>query len=720
MKRIQSEREDRGMLKHFTIILLSLVTTPLIFFISTTNSLYLRNQNELDYQFKVLFPYIGWFFVSLLIGFFLFLVSKSRPGKIGLWLYYLIGPYFLIFSFLRGIMTSVMDFPVILAAIVFLFVLSIILLQKKYSLIKAAEIFAVFGLVLLISEVVIFATKFEIAPSSTINLGESHQPDVGTKKSPNVYHIVLDEYQTDLFDLTKTPEVEGGLAGFTYFQDATTIFGRTTMSLASVFSGKSFDYLTPQSDYWYAAYNTSDSFLHKLIEAGYETYAFIHKPSHMFEQQYFHHRISHTEFADRSALVDQQLMFKNLWLYKHFPGFISSSLIPSEDLYDLKGQKLLTKSAPLISYDSFMKYLDVEKNLSPFNRYTFIHLLIPHFPNIFHEDCTCEKTESGDLRKTGPLEQAACANKIVLDLVTKLKNLNRYNNSLIIVHGDHGSRYMLVGDRLSGTQKFGFYSLEFSQGRSRVLLLVKPPGVGDESKFLVSNAEVTLLDIAPTVLQSLELPIGKEIEGISLFDPEVPASRGKRYYHWFSKKGKDELTDQLTRYVINQGKIYKEKEIDLVFNVADRQLRKVFEETGERLLIVKGQADSERMEFNKQIEFIDPVFGTDDSLALQATGNDPNIILPVLNYSRDGYTVLKIDITCPEDAEFLQVFYLTTEKKKYTEGQQVKHKIKKGRNVVYLEIPKTNLTDRLRLDPGRVPGQYLIHEIEIRAVTSRF
>jgi hypothetical protein len=248
-------------------------------------------------------------------------------------------------------------------------------------------------------------------------------------------------------------------------------------------------------------------------------------------------------------------------------------------------------------------------------------------------------------------------------------------------------------------------------------LLVKPPGVSDESGFSVSNAEVTLLDIAPTVLQSLELPMDEELEGVSLFDAELPSSRGKRYYHWFSKIDKGELTHQLTRYVINQGKIYKEKEIDLAFNYADKLPRKLFEKRGERLLIVKGPADTEGMDFNKQIEVIDSISETSDSLVLWATGNDPNIILPALKYPKDVSTVLKIDITCPEDSGFLQVFYLTTKKKKYSESQEVKHKIRKGRNLIYIEIPETNLTGRLRLDPGRVPGEYLIHEIEVRAGT---
>lgn len=711
------EEENKGILKRFPIIFLSLITTPLIIFISTANTLYLGNQGELNHQVQVLLPFIGLFFISILVGFLLFLVSKRRLWGIALWAYYLVGPYFLVFSFLRGTMTSIMDSAYVLAGFMFLFVLNVGFVQKKISLKGAAKIFSVFSIVFIISEAVTFAVKFESIPSALINLSESRQSTIVEKKLPNVYHIVLDEYQTDMFDLTKTSEVEEELAGFTYFPETTTIFGRTTMSLASVFLGKSYDYQSPQSDYWYAAYNTSKSFLHRLVEEGYETYAFIHKSSHMFEQKYFHHRIPHAEFAECRISVDQQRLFENLWFYKHLPIFISSRLIPNEDLSDLKGQKLLAKSAPLLSYDSFRKYLEVEKKFSPFNRYTFLHLIFPHFPNIFNEDCTCAEKENGDLGKTSPLEQAACANKMILDLVTHLKHLNRFKDSLIIVHGDHGSRYRRIGDDLSGTQKFGFYSLEFSWGRSRSLLLVKPPGVGDDVRFSVSTAEVTLLDIAPTVLRSLELPMDEHLEGVSLFDPELPFSRGKRYYHWFAKEGKGELTHQLTRYVIDKGKIYKDKEIDLVFNSSDRQLRNRIEKTGKRLFIIKGQAASETLGFNKQIRIMDSLPGKGDILALQATGNDPTIILPALNYPGNALTVLKIDITCPEDSEFFQVFYMTIEKKKYNEKQSVKCGIRKGRNVIYLEIPNVKLTGRLRLDPGRVAGEYLIHELEVRSVT---
>ena len=78
----------------------------------------------------------------------------------------------------------------------------------------------------------------------------SLQAPIATPSSlPNVYHIVFDEFQTEMFETTLDSELKGALAGFIFFHDARTEWGRTQMSMASIFAPTSYDYETNPLDF---------------------------------------------------------------------------------------------------------------------------------------------------------------------------------------------------------------------------------------------------------------------------------------------------------------------------------------------------------------------------------------------------------------------------------------------------------------------------------------
>ena len=680
---------------------LSMMATPVMLFLSTSNSLYLGNQGELDYQVGVLLPFLVCACVGCVVGAALYVRSEPLSFRLALFAYYLAGPFALAYSTLRGISPSVMDANATLTVLAFVYALCVTA-AAKVQVRTAAKLFGLVGLAFVVSEAVIFMARFESAPASAPKLLEGRAGPEPSTRLPNLYHVVFDEYQTDLFELTRSPELEHALKGFTYFPDATTVFGRTTMALAATFTGRNYNYDGSQARYWWSAYNTPDSFLYSLLEAEYETYAFIHKPAHDFEQTYFHYRVPHSQFVPRAASADLSRTFRNLWIYRHFPHQVSERLIPSEDLQDLNERKLLPQTAPTISYASFTRYLEREESLSASNRYVLLHLLIPHFPIVLRPDCGHTFSEIGELEKTTPQDQTRCANLIIVDLVTRLKQLGRFEDALILVHGDHGSRYRREEDRLIPVQDLGLDSLEFSWGRSRVLLLVKPPGTGGDVDFAVSEAEVTLLDIAPTVLDALDLPIPDALEGHSLLDPDLPRSRGTRFYHWFDKLGRDELTDRLVRYTIAGGEIHRDRDINLTH----------FSSRGDVVLHIRGERDTIVLAFGGDAELVEGNDNRSPEIRIRATGRDPQLILPPFSEEMSHGVIVRIDLTSPHEST-CQIFYTTAGETHYTEARSVRSKTRRGRNVMTLEIPTAGIAGRIRIDPGRAEGEYLIHEIEV-------
>jgi len=89
----------------------------------------------------------------------------------------------------------------------------------------------------------------------------------------------------------------------------------------------------------------------------------------------------------------------------------------------------------------------------------------------------------------------------LLSLVARLEELGRFDNSFVVVHGDHGGFYLLENNTLIP-----------SESTSRqALLLIKP--IGNSLPFTVSDSEASLMDIAPTLLEALAVDHDLEFDG---------------------------------------------------------------------------------------------------------------------------------------------------------------------------------------------------------------
>lgn len=92
-------------------------------------------------------------------------------------------------------------------------------------------------------------------------------------------------------------------------------------------------------------------------------------------------------------------------------------------------------------------------------------------------------------------------------LIEKLRELDFYERSWIIVTADHGE---LLGDN----GLFG-HGTSLSEAEIRVPLMVKKPGEAPSGSAGVRDTPVLLTDILPTILQRLGVPAPPEIQGAS-------------------------------------------------------------------------------------------------------------------------------------------------------------------------------------------------------------
>lgn len=89
--------------KKYSILFGSLLLTPVCLFISTSNTLYIKNQMDLAYSYQVLYPFLWLFVITVVAGLILYGFSGRRPVRYFLLLYYGIGPFFIIYTLLRNL-----------------------------------------------------------------------------------------------------------------------------------------------------------------------------------------------------------------------------------------------------------------------------------------------------------------------------------------------------------------------------------------------------------------------------------------------------------------------------------------------------------------------------------------------------------------------------------------------------------------------------------------
>ncbi len=523
------------------LVLLSLAASPWLLLISTANALFLDNQAELGYSLGFLLPFSLAFGACMTVGVFLVFLTRWISGLTPLlWAYFFAGPFFLIYTTLRELPESAYQ-EIILLGILGAVFLALILKLRKREPAKASLAWAWFSLALIIIDLLSFASRFEAETRRATASPPPNDRAVHLRvERPNIYHLLFDGYQSDVLPLTLTAETENDLRGFRFYPRNTTSSGRTRVSIPSVFIGRAWHTGLPRDRFISDAMSSEDSILHWLSKADYETTAYLHRrfsfPSSLFGK-ILHHDAYYREPIVRKRLLESDT-FHVLWLYRFAPRLVSGRLLGDRLIQRIESKRLAPRAYVTGSYATFMNFLKNEELSGANNRYTFVHLLLPHDPFIL--DRNCEYQQSID-----PLEQFRCANGLIGRFVRLLKRLGRFDDSLILIHGDHGMNFKLT-DGLLSTVPFDKGGTDWNHPRSKALLLFKPAGQRADVELKTSEAETSLLDIAPTILRSIGVSSDQDFDGFSLAPGAQATVPRRRYYHYHTR----DQTNEVYRFIV--------------------------------------------------------------------------------------------------------------------------------------------------------------------------
>ena len=362
----------------------------------------------------------------------------------------------------------------------------------------------------------------------------------------NVIFVVLDEFQSDVFDELvelDRPWFDERFSGFVYFVDHAGAFPTTALSMPAILTGRIYRNARSVPEFWREAFGDASIF-RGLQEHGYEIdVASILGLSWLnawfaaggeeggFDVTRFRIRKPYVGMEDYRRFTARQLI--ELSAFRHVPHVAKQALAKhpdwftrvfwTESLGSVADERRYGARNSQVFFSQFIDKVTVDRNRPLFK---LIHLGIPHRPVVVDENCRFV----GEIpfSREAYLGQSRCAVDLVAVFLDRLRALGVYDQSLIVVLSDHGIGIEPRGfagesgslPRQAGETTPGLTSMA---GRAKALMLVKPPG--RDGPLVISRAPTVHTDVPVTIFDILDL--SHAFEGISMLkrDPAQPRSR---------------------------------------------------------------------------------------------------------------------------------------------------------------------------------------------------
>lgn len=261
--------------------------------------------------------------------------------------------------------------------------------------------------------------------------------------------------------------------------------------------------------------------------------------------------------------------------YGYYSGAFISTNVLRKKLCGL--DKGFNTYSEILNKRKWMKIFSVEGDASAVNEavskwlyrnskrklFLWVHYIEPHLPYVYHKefDYGYKKAipsfypKGSSYKKIRKYDTEVGYNDYYIgDLIEKIRELDLYNDSLIIFLADHG-------------ESFGEHN-EYGHGRKlfnsclHIPLIVKLPGNKNASSEVDRN--VSILDVAPTIFSMMDYTVPDVMEGKDLFQSD----NNKRVLFFEAYKGKvitqEEKTFQLKVKPIRYGIL--KNDLKLIFD----------------------------------------------------------------------------------------------------------------------------------------------------------
>ena len=355
---------------------------------------------------------------------------------------------------------------------------------------------------------------------------------LGYSSSQNVIHIVFDSLQTDVFmELLKEENMEKDLEGFVFFKGNAGVAPLTSFSLPAVFSGNAYNGDTLPSTYF--SKSMENGFHNILFDKGFDVNLIPHVSMRNGKYSNYYN-VSHFSHESTDQLIYKETLFLlDVALFRHSPHFIREKIY-NDNNWVLSSLLSGPEKTASFQAKAFLRYyiqhLRVDRKKPC---YHFMHLIPPHPPYVTEKDGSYAGKVLLNTRENYKNETKYIL-KLFIDFIIRLKELDIYDSSLIILHGDHGSMItpVLEGQLMSSLPE-----------RAAALLTVKAPY--SKGEMSVSDIETSLSDIPATVMEILGFE--HHYNGDSIFSIDSEKSRTRLFVFYTG----GEKQPKLIKHTIN-------------------------------------------------------------------------------------------------------------------------------------------------------------------------
>ena len=360
-------------------------------------------------------------------------------------------------------------------------------------------------------------------------------------KNQNVLHIVLDGFQSNLFQemIENDGHLASKLEGFVYFPDALTVSEVTQLSFAAFLTGRTYKNSEPMKTYLFNSRlarmgtSTPEKYVPNILDSaakgGFEVE--VATPFILIEDQEFYSRFFRIHLPYRSTganfrevMLYQASLVLDLTVFRTVPRILKGFVYNGGRW----GFSQLVGQGAGLNYNhhagvQFLKDLADNFELTDASRvYKLVHLLTPHAPFVATSSCEHSGREL-EREFENIYNQARCALLGLIPLLDVMKASGVLDSATVLIHADHGIRLPFPGFDARGEDAENYPR---PIGNSNPLLLIKPPG--RRGDLVTIRSEVSLADIPRTLAELLKLNVA--FGGVD-FLTHHPKNRVRWYYH---------------------------------------------------------------------------------------------------------------------------------------------------------------------------------------------
>ncbi len=283
---------------------------------------------------------------------------------------------------------------------------------------------------------------------------QNRMPDAATfSAQSNALVVLMDTMASDVFEqvLESHPDLKAKFDGFTFFPDTVGAAPTTYLSMPAIHSGRTFNNDKPLSEYFDDSV-ANHSVFSKVAEAGYKSIA-VEPIQNICPQ---HLTCFSTKQALRNARTeahDSSYSILDAVIFRVAPLGLKAAVYNQGEWLLQKWNQDPRFVQRAIAHDSFMHEMaDAVTIDSKEPTLKFLHLQTTHPPYIYEDGCKYAGRELPATRENFA-EQVKCSLIGFGRVLDKLKALDVYNNTAIILLADHGN-YGLTSTRFDGPIDF--------------------------------------------------------------------------------------------------------------------------------------------------------------------------------------------------------------------------------------------------------------------------